>query len=385
MPIYELTKDAVVELPDARFGDYGVRERDDLQRLLRDQFDVIDPGVLIVAEEFAEWDRSKRRIDLLGVDRDANLVVIELKRDETGGHMELQAVRYAAMVSNMTFEQVVDVYQGHLHARGVGGDAEARLLEFLSWASADEQPFGQDVRVVLISAEFSKEVMTSVLWLNERDLDIRCVRLRPQGDGTRLFLEIQQIVPLPEASEYLVGVRQKSAETRAASKGGAWTGEWYVNLGMDSAADPPRLDDGRPYWRHWEWSRKFGYVAAGGGETYSRPLRKLEGGDPVYVYQRGAGYVGFGHVTYEATPLHEAKLPDGRPLTEEVGLPDRNRPDADPVKWDYAVGVEWVKTVPLDAAEAFAGVFANQNVVCKLRNERTLRFLRDRFGGGDDA
>ena len=100
------------------------------------------------------------------------------------------------------------------------------------------------------------------------------------------------------------------------------------------------------------------------------------------VYQRGAGYVGFGHVTHKATPLHEARRRDGRPLIDAAGLPDRNRPDADPANWEYAVGVEWVKTVPLDDAEWFTGAFANQNVVCKFRHERTLKFLRERFDQG---
>ena len=265
MPIFELTKDAVVELPDTRFGDHGVGERGDLQRLLRDKIEVVAPDVLVVAEEFADWDESRRRIDLLGVDRDANLVVIELKRDESGGHMELQAIRYAAMVSTMTFERVVGVYQDYLDRRGLDGDAGERLLAFLGWDEADEERFAADVRIVLVSAEFSKEVTTAVLWLNERELDIRCVRLRPQTDGTRLFLEVQQIVPLPEASEYLVGVRQKAAEARVAAKErGAWEGDWYVNLGMGSPADPPVFDDGRKSHRHWQWCREFGYVAAGG-------------------------------------------------------------------------------------------------------------------------
>jgi len=47
--------------------------------------------VLVIAEEFDGWDKSRRRIDLLGGDKDANLVVYELKRMEDGGHMDLHA------------------------------------------------------------------------------------------------------------------------------------------------------------------------------------------------------------------------------------------------------------------------------------------------------
>jgi RecB family endonuclease NucS len=114
MSIYELTPERLVPVSETSFGDAGVRERDDLQRLLREQVEIIAPGTLVIAEEFANWDDSRRRIDLLGIDKQAHLVVIELKRTETGGHMELQAIRYAAMVSQMTFEQAVQAYTEYL-------------------------------------------------------------------------------------------------------------------------------------------------------------------------------------------------------------------------------------------------------------------------------
>ena len=98
MPIYELTKDSIAPLPPATFAELGISERTDLQRLLRDNIEVIAPNTLVISEEFSSWEDSRRRIDLLAIDKEANIVVIELKRTEDGGHMELQGVRYAAMV-----------------------------------------------------------------------------------------------------------------------------------------------------------------------------------------------------------------------------------------------------------------------------------------------
>ena len=58
-----------------------------------------------------------------------------------------------------------------------------------------------------------------MLWLNERNLDIRCVRMRPcKSDGV-LFLDVQQVIPLPEAEEYQVRVREQSTERRNARTG----------------------------------------------------------------------------------------------------------------------------------------------------------------------
>jgi RecB family endonuclease NucS len=91
MPLYEVTADQLKRIEETSFREARIRERADLQRLLRSQIEIVLPDALVIAEEFGEWEESRRRIDLLAIDKDANLVVVELKRTEDGGHMELQA------------------------------------------------------------------------------------------------------------------------------------------------------------------------------------------------------------------------------------------------------------------------------------------------------
>ena len=120
MPLFRMTTEALEAVPTTSFAIEDVRERQDLQRLLRAQLDLLGEDLLFVAEEYGSFQDSRRRIDLLAVDRSGRLVVIELKRTNDGGHMELQALRYASMVSTMTFDQLVE---GHRRAqRGLGGD-----------------------------------------------------------------------------------------------------------------------------------------------------------------------------------------------------------------------------------------------------------------------
>ncbi len=218
MAIYEITRDQITEIRETSFEQAGLRERADLQRLLRDRIEIICPDTLIVAEEFGEWQESRRRIDLLGLDKNADLVVIELKRTEDGGHMELQAIRYAAMVATMTFDKIVDVYGRHLRQDNRDEDPRDNLLEFLEWDEPDEERFGQDVRIVLASADFSRELTTSVMWLNDKDLDIRCVRVKPYRDGSRILINVEQIIPLPEAADYQVQIKEKRRKEKQASK-----------------------------------------------------------------------------------------------------------------------------------------------------------------------
>jgi len=124
--------------------------------------------------------------------------------------MDLQALRYAAMVSAMTFDRAVQIHSDFLAA--TGGDAStarARILEFLGWDEPDEEEFADDVRIYLVSEDFSKELTTAVLWLRDRDIDIRCIRLRPYSDKETRFIDVQPLIPLPEAQEYQVQLREK--------------------------------------------------------------------------------------------------------------------------------------------------------------------------------
>ena len=256
MPIYEFAPDRIQPLSKTTFGAMQLYERRDLQRLLRENIEVIAPDTLVIAEEYGEWDESRRRIDLLGIDRDASLVVIELKRTEDGGHMELQAIRYAAMVSTMTFDQAVDGYDRYMRQIGRDdADARAMLLAFLGWDEPDHDQFAQEVKIVLASAEFSLELTTAVLWLNQRDLDIRCVRLQPYNLSGRVLVDVQQIIPTPEAAEYQVRVREKVRKEREARTNGADYTKYDLRLGQE---DFPRES------KRWAILRTFRYLVESG-------------------------------------------------------------------------------------------------------------------------
>ena len=152
------------------------------------------------------------------MDKSGSLLVIELKRTEDAGHSELQALRYAAMVSPMTFEQAAETYRNYLAKRSLDAvNAESKLRDFIE--GADGHLSGQ-VRIVLVAADFSQEVTTSVLWLNSQGLDITCVRMKPYGRivGEQLTVDVHQLIPLPEAADFQVAIQQQALERRTAER-----------------------------------------------------------------------------------------------------------------------------------------------------------------------
>jgi len=217
MTLYRVTPDKLESVPRTTFAAESLLERKDLQRLLHRDITPIGDDLMVIAEEYGDWEDSNRRIDLLCLSKSASLVVVEIKRTEDGGHMELQAIRYAAMVSSMTLEQVIQA-----HARAHGGEpevAKSEVLSFLELDSAEEAELTGDVRIVLVSADFSTELTTAVLWLNQRDLDITCIRLRPYRMGNDVLVDSTQIIPLPESADYEVKIRAQDKEKRKVLSG----------------------------------------------------------------------------------------------------------------------------------------------------------------------
>lgn len=238
MPIYEIMADRMKALETTTFSEARIQERSDLQRLLREDVRVIDPNIMVISEEFSSWADSSRRIDLLCLDTNANLVVMELKRGE-GAHMELQALRYAAMISAMTYEKVLSAHTHYLIKRSPGMNpqeaetqANEAILGFLGWSEFLPEEFAQDVRIVLVSEEFHTELTTAVLWLRERNVDIRCVRMKPyRTDDARLMVDVQSIIPLPEANEYQVQWKEKAQQVRQATAEGKGGTRYNITAG----------------------------------------------------------------------------------------------------------------------------------------------------------
>ena len=78
MPIYDLNDSGIERLQKTTFADQGIRERQDIQRLLRNPIDIISEKTMLIAEEFGDWDASRRRGDLLCIDKEVNLVVYSI-------------------------------------------------------------------------------------------------------------------------------------------------------------------------------------------------------------------------------------------------------------------------------------------------------------------
>lgn len=289
------------------------------------------------------------RIDILAIDREGDLTVIELKRDKTPRDIVAQILDYASWVSTLSTRRIHEIAKGKN-----GKKLEDTFNEYFD-APLPEN-LNENLSMVIVASEFDPSSRRIVEYLAEKHgISINSVFFNVFKEGSETYLTTDWLLDQQEVIE--------RSETRTKAP---WSGYWYVNAGEDHN-------------RSWEDMRKYGFIGAGGGRYFSKRLDQLKVGDRVFAYQKKCGYIGYGQVIKEACVAKDFEV-DGvsllsQPLTANLGHDQDN-----PEYAEYVVGIKWKKTFPLSDGKAFQGAFANQNIVCKLRDPATVQFLKKVFG-----
>lgn len=218
--MYRINKSSnnIIKLEQRLFSELGFRERDHLQEWIAKNPEVLGEDLLIIQKEFQGFNDTKERLDLLAIDKEGGLVIIENKLDDTGKDVVWQGLKYTSYCSTLTNEQVIKLYQDYLDSYG-GGDAREEILEFLERESDEDLILNSnDQRIFFIANNYRKEVTSTVLWLLEHDINIKCFKATPYSLNEDLFLQIEQIIPLPETAEFMIDAKEKQKEKKGKSK-----------------------------------------------------------------------------------------------------------------------------------------------------------------------
>ena len=204
-----------------RFTDLGFKERQHLQEWLAHQPQALGEDLLIIQKEFDGFDDTQERLDLLALDKQGRLVIVENKLDDSGKDVVWQAIKYASYCANLSKSNIIEIYQRYLDKYDNGKNAQEMLQEFFEVGDVDElvlNPSTQQ-RLMFVAAYFRKEVTSTALWLLANGIDVTCFKVTPYEFSGQLFLNIEQIIPTPEAREFMIGIAEKETEEKKAATG----------------------------------------------------------------------------------------------------------------------------------------------------------------------
>ena len=197
------------------------------------------------------------RLDLLALDRDANCVVLELKRDRTPREVVAQLLDYGAWVRNLDYSDLDEIA-----LRWKQTDIAALFEDTFGEAIPDTVNAGHSLIVVASELDDSSERIISYL-TEEHGVSINAVFFTYFQEGGSEFMGrawLRDPVETIERSE--------------ARKRAPWSGYWFVNVGEREH-------------RNWDDNRKYGYIGAGQGERVLPPPSALEGwGQVLRLHER---------------------------------------------------------------------------------------------------
>jgi len=303
-------------------------------------------------------------VDLLGLDADGRVHVLELKRDRTPRDVVAQLLDYGSWAEALSLDDIEHLYGEHR-----GGDTSLEDAFADHFGNPLPEVVNAEQQFTIVASELDPASERIVRFLADSyGVPVNAIFFRHFADSDRDYLA-RTWLREPQTTD---GVPSRASR----SKLRPWNGrDYYTILGRA---------DGEP--GRYEVATTHGYLSAGGGSWYWKPLRNLKPGARVFAYVGGVGYVGIARVTGEMIRARDATVeangetyalleqPEVRPDMRERAVSD------DPEVTEMVVPVEWLSEVPLDEAVSEPGLFSSQVIVCKLRDERTIETVETALG-----
>ena len=132
---------------------------------------VEDGGVLIIGRQVRT--SLGGLIDLLGVDRQGDLVIVELKRDKTPRETVAQALEYASYIEGLDFADLEGICRSYMN------DDTLNLPEFhrdhFGLDTDDAVAFNKDQRMVLVGQRITPGIRQTARFLGSKGVRVSCV------------------------------------------------------------------------------------------------------------------------------------------------------------------------------------------------------------------
>ncbi|MDP5049161.1 MAG: DUF4268 domain-containing protein [Saprospiraceae bacterium] len=203
----------IEKIESTTFKQLGFKEREHLQEWIANNPTCLNEDLLIIQKEFDGFNDTSERLDLLALDKQGNLVIIENKLDDTGRDVTWQVLKYSSYCSTLNATQIIAIFNQYLLKNGSSERAEDLLEEFLETEDFKEKlNIGNSQRIIMIAGEFRKEVTSTVLWLLNYGLRLQCFKATPFCLNEQLFLNMEQIIPIKEAEDFVISMANKSRE-----------------------------------------------------------------------------------------------------------------------------------------------------------------------------
>jgi len=136
--------------------DFKVKNKEsDLEILLENnpQYFFDYSNILIIGRQVTT--NLNSTIDLLGLDKNGNTVVIELKRDKTSRETVAQLLEYASFIENLDYNQLNSIFNEY---NGDESGLEEYHKQYFMDDYSEKVSFNKSMKLIIIAQSITKEI-----------------------------------------------------------------------------------------------------------------------------------------------------------------------------------------------------------------------------------
>jgi ribosomal protein S24E len=171
----------------------GRREKEDLEKWIKSNPSILGQDILIIGEQVPT---KSGIIDLLGMDKSGDLIIIELKRDKIPKEALSQVIDYASDVASWDIDKLSEICTEY-----TGLELEDYLNEKFEDINLENLPINKTQRILFVGFSIEESLQRMIEWLsNNYDVSINAVILKyiKTKNGDEL---IARTVIIPEEIE----------------------------------------------------------------------------------------------------------------------------------------------------------------------------------------
>lgn len=161
-----------------------------IEDFLEKNVKVLDPNIFVIGRQVRT--EGNNSIDLMGMDRDGNAVIIEIKRGRTARQVVSQALDYAVWAEGADYDVLNDIAKkSHL------GKKDDLYGLFQSKFRAVPEPWNANQKIYIVAEQIDEKTLEVASYLRRRSVDIKCVEFNFYGDAGNEIVHVNFVVGDP--------------------------------------------------------------------------------------------------------------------------------------------------------------------------------------------
>lgn len=117
-----------------------------------------------------------KSIDLLGLDKNGNVIIIELKREKTPRETVAQILEYASYVEELNYEELEQIASQYFSEEGF--NLIEKHKNFFKIGTETPVAFNKEQRLIIVGQDITKEIEQTATFLNKKGLEVNCLEFK---------------------------------------------------------------------------------------------------------------------------------------------------------------------------------------------------------------